>query len=1333
MRTYFAIFAVAVLLTSSFIFIIGDDQNDTTISAASTVPDSYHNATLHLNLTQKGGLPAVGFKVELRESMYYTYTNLGFADSQGKLTISVNFQLLGTTDLRVYDLDSKAVYYERIKIGPHEEKYMDIEVGDPLVLFNNLSGMVRNAYSDEPVPNFSFTLRGNDEYMLPIQETVTSDSLGRYSIDLPNSSTSFTIYAFNHPDFENLGVDIYLEAGKSDHPIDIFLRPKYLPQQPAHFRIVDADSGNYFVNGSIYIDGYEDPNLGAFYSKTISTPDPSSGWFNTTLDHGEYRLVWTSKPGNGDLEFGFTHYFNVNDTETTKEIPVELPDLIDLEVNVWNGTSPLSTTNLLWNDNSDEISMKTFVNTNSSGIARLKIPADRKIYLEALRSGYVYRTIEIDGSTLSPPYEMNITLEESIRPARYANVPIRVVDDITGAGIPAARVTRYSHYELGSHHTSYSCNETGEYEAKISLLSALYDYTHFVFMARTTLGEGVTSDIILVEGDNPEVVIRVIREDLAGPFIRTHFYVKDESGTPIPYLFIYAKMEGDIDSVWTYLISDQDGRVQLIGPPGDYFFSIPESWKHRRSLWAFDGNTYQVTEPGLIGNLTAYPSQPLDTYWGSIKDSQTMDGLEGVRVQALSFKDLGLTRNGVGDEGESRIDPYLYGMVSGSDETGFFRFDGMGSIEIDLSKIGYFDQRLEIEQPARDIQMDDMFMDPIPAYTTWVNGTLVDENGDPIEGVIMVYDADHDDYILHESTVNETGEFSFEMYPGSFTFWLINDTLEDNIDISVEPEGIEDLKLALIPSSEVWGSVEDWGGEPLEGINITLINPDINEPGKWVLTNEFGEFSFEVPPGNYYFVVEGTELYDDYLGTTFETNGWDDEYFEITLGNRSVADIVGKVLGEAGPLVDGVPDSIVSLMQDGIEVENAITDSTGGYEFTDVDHGMNYSISATPPIEWMSVVDMRSGYLMNLTLNITVSGAQVGVDIMLPFEEHQPPGYLEFMDHLPVGENVSLDEDLIVRFSRPINISTFIQAFNIEPALDVNFTLNIDGDAVIMTHAPFEPNTTYEIIIAGTVLSVDGWPLLDLEGVTWNFTTSDDLSSWKILSVDVTVGPDKNVSISVNGLDNMSLYVVVSNLGSYQMMPTGLPGTYSLVIDGENLEWDMMYFYHFSDQEDGEDLSIGFSGNFTTPSDPDPEWGLTSSLVIAEEDGSISIEAIGLANQTVWVNILGIGWYQLEEDEEGVYKVVVPAGDLEWNTQYSVMFSDDEEGGDIVPDHSVFIRTIEEPGIGDDDDDDDTSLFGSSNLFAVGCCSVILLLIIIIIVIVIVTKKRSKEESWDEE
>jgi hypothetical protein len=1028
----------------------------------------------------------------------------------------------------------------------------------------------------------------------------------------------------------------------------------------------------------------------------------------------------------------------VNDTEFFHEIPVYIPEYIDLELEIWNETSPVPNVHAYWNsyDSLNEYGIGCQGFAYSPGIIMMKVPADRKISLKITHPDYELKELDLDPRGFSSPIRINTTLEKySYFPPMKANVTIRVVDDITGIGIPFANVYIYRISEVSNWGNSYTANDTGVLEQVVYMTARNNFFTSFDFEAYSHIGDGKVTGLSLVEGPNPEIVIRVKRHKLEGSDIRSHVYVKDEAGVPIPDLLIQVQIESGGFYSWIYTLTDENGRVELIGPPGEYIFMVGGPMKHWRSFWSIGYTSFNVEESGPLGEITAYPTQPLETYGGFVRDAESLIPLKSVTVYSSSHREIERTRNSV-----SPLDITLYSINTGSTQEGYYRTYGMNDIRLIFSKSGYFNKRVDIQQGTRDVQLDDVLLEPMTEFSCWVNGTLVNEEDIPIRGQVEVVDRDHDDHMLYIEYTNGTGKFSLEMYPGNFTFSIYNGTLSDHIDVTVGPDGIENLILRLIPRSDIWGYVQDWNGELLSDINVTLFNYNTNESEQWQLTDEFGEFSFEVVAGRYYFIIERTEMSDPFHSEMFETDGWDEMEFMITLPNRTVADIAGRVLGEEGPLSGGVPGAHVILFLEDDELLNVTADEMGDFRFIDVEYGENYVIEAHPPEEWIPVEDLRSGYAMNRSENITVSGLEVEVNIHIPFIVQEPPGWLEIVEYFPMGENISLDHDIVVVFSQPINISTFIEAFSIEPLIDINFTLNEEGNIIFMTHPIFEFNTTYTVAINGMVLSEQGWPLFNYTGVSWNFTTGEDLSTWKISAVEVNVDDDKNVSFLVNGLRDIDVYVIIGDVGSFQLMED-LPGRYEIEINGTNFDWASTYNYYFTDAQDGEDKAPGFSGEFTTPEEPSIGWEISNSTLFARGEGSISVEVDCTPDRSLWIHIDGVGWYELNESIDGKYTALIPSDDLEWDTLYSYYYSDREGGPNMAPEWSGAIRTVEDPDAVDDDDDDDDGFWSDARktserscVVCLGCCAAFFLLIFLgLIIMALPGRRKKRKERLDEE
>ena len=58
--------------------------------------------------------------------------------------------------------------------------------------------------------------------------------------------------------------------------------------------------------------------------------------------------------------------------------------------------------------------------------------------------------------------------------------------------------------------------------------------------------------------------------------------------------------------------------------------------------------------------------------------------------------------------------------------------------------------------------------------------------------------------------------------------------------------------------------------------------------------------------GSFIIFIEKTDQYDSCLEGIISSDGWNYEYVEIVLTNRSVADITGSVVGISGPMKEGI-------------------------------------------------------------------------------------------------------------------------------------------------------------------------------------------------------------------------------------------------------------------------------------------------------------------------------------------------------------------------------------------------------------------------------------------
>ena len=628
-----------------------------------------------------------------------------------------------------------------------------------------------------------------------------------------------------------------------------------------------------------------------------------------------------------------------------------------------------------------------------------------------------------------------------------------------------------------------------------------------------------------------------------------------------------------------------------------------------------------------------------------------------------------------------------------------------------------------------------------------MNGTLEDQDGNPIPGTVWIYDRDHPGFLVAEIAVNSTGNFSFYAYTGNFTASYSNATLQDEKDFQVEGSD-DDIQLYLIPLSAITGTVLDTGGSPIAGLNVTLIDIDIDggtEVAR-VETSEDGTFEFQWFRGRYRVIIERSELFEGYEGSEFSVNGWDGFNVEITLKNRTLGWITGTVYGEDGFFEDGIPWAVVTLHQGSMMVGSTQAYENGHFVLEEIPDGEDYTLTAAPPQAFRAEEGVRSGYQDNSTYNISLEGYGVPMDLYLPYENLSTQNWLEFLLWSPVWSpdftGVPLDEPIQIQFSLPVNTSTVESAVEISlsptyigedpnlgiplylhhPPLEIDLTYVWNEERTILRvdHDPFEAKTNYSVSIRNTILSDEGYPFFNYTGLNWNFTTGENVSTWRIHTAEVEL-MGMNLSVEVTGKENISIYIVITNVGSF-LLEEGSNGTYSLLIPGHEFEFDTSYNYHFSSSVGGPDLIYTLSGTFRTPEDPDPEpvWSLTSAEVEVLEGGSWKITAQGGENQSVYIVIDGVGSYLLVEDPAGTYTLLIGSEGLKGG-DYFYHFSNEYGGVDLAPGLSG-MRTVE-PTDGGDDGDGPTQWI----------ILLVLLMVIMGLIFVFVMVIRGKGEGADPE
>lgn len=330
-----------------------------------------------------------------------------------------------------------------------------------------------------------------------------------------------------------------------------------------------------------------------------------------------------------------------------------------------------------------------------------------------------------------------------------------------------------------------------------------------------------------------------------------------------------------------------------------------------------------------------------------------------------------------------RYEPQYQEVVT--DSSGNFEFpDEVAgySAWLNVYKDGYLNGSLSQEIYGRTSNLDlEISIDPI-VYTS-VNGTIVDDNGQPIKGAYVEY-------------VFSGGYGTGIAMPGVMDMDMI---FEDGVNAfntvgapSPPPSSGGGTGTGMEPAWEspqadfAEGSANDSGGggsssddgrfdnnmlqrfrwEQQNSKGGSMIAPEFNGYfAAW--TDDSGQFSFEEVPAGPYYVFASAYRHVSYSDNVAVEPTETDNIVTITLPEIPVGSVTGKVTDEDG---NPLPDVLVNATQPNVD------------PFTYSDSSGNFTIDNVPVGEW-TVSGYRNGYLtQSLTVQIN-DGKISNVTLML--------------------------------------------------------------------------------------------------------------------------------------------------------------------------------------------------------------------------------------------------------------------------------------------------------------------------------------------------------------
>ncbi|MGA1866412.1 MAG: Ig-like domain-containing protein [Thermoplasmatota archaeon] len=939
-------------------------------------------------------------------------------------------------------------------------------------------------------------------------------------------------------------------------------------------------------------------------------------------------------------------------------------------------------------------------------------------------------TIDVD--TNGPgPYRVNFTIpdlqNDPLPP--LTNVNFTVLDDLTGLAVPNANIICWGYFGDTYIHFSDKTGDNGV--CSMDLYSGM---TYNAINAYVNMGTAELLDMTFTEEGPNDVTMRLTRRYYPErTWAEDHYLiVKDEDGQPVPGATIY--VVGNFSSSDSYsieLVSDMEGRLD--------FKIMPESEVHvytyqylsngELNPWAMQRTVLKAhSGQQYIGDVIVHERPAATAVTGVIRDASTLAPIRNQEIRAHSVKPLPTEPS----RGMMMIEEYYMEGIDYMDlwrmsnADGFYRTYGIDTVMFEVDRIGYFTYREEYSLGAvRSGFLHDILLDPLPGSKAWLNGTLLNQDGEPIPGELNITDIDHPGMAGYDLVIDGTGAFSIQLWPSTYRLRFFNETLSDTLDAVVPEEGVNGLELSLIPRCLIHGRTVDGEGTPIEGINVTLVvEPDESLFG-WSISDSGGNFSFTVPAGTYSIIIGMSELYDSYRVNDIVVDGWVDWFAMLYLNARTQGDVLGTVLGSSGPYTSGVPRAVVELLDDGIVAYTATADGSGRFELNLVDYG-TYDLRASPPESLMPLEGIRSGYLENIVQDIVVSSHLTQVDPQLTYEEHASPGYVNVTCTSPNGTGEYLDKPVMVTFSREMNRTAVENSIFISPEVQsLSFIWGDWGTVITVLHDEFEPNTTYTVTVGLGAVSSEGWPLWGNAPYTWEFTTGNGTDPWTIFSAEVDL-QGMNLSVLVNAPTNLSIWICIMDSG-YFMLTEGGIGNYTLELDETHFEPETTYDYFFTDSFNGDDRAPEFKGTFTTPegSIVELEWKLTEATVTVLSGGDWKVRAKGNEGLTVYLIIDGIGSFILQETAPGDYRANILSENFARGKTYHYHFSDREDGPDLAPQFAGSEKDPRGP----------TTVSDTIPLILICLITLVMILLVagLVILVVVLAARRKDREGLEEE
>jgi len=1154
-------------------FLISPSPHHSQMSHDNSTRDMNPTTCISVNLTFMNGTPASGFTVEL-DALTGGGSVSNITDNAGRTALYPGPSFFGPGTIYAMDNSSTRRCRQEVYILPFHSQEFDFNVSGPSPLNISISGIVSDRKWDGIISGARVEVSGIDTFGNPFNLTDITTIDGAFHFDAPYADGGYHIEVLDMPSFHGTYLDIPLIPGRNDYSLELKLQPIIPEDSTILLRFTNNGSGT--IDGDmLHISGTTSDMNHLPFDRSIPCQN-ETGWWKAEVPDGEYGITWYSGEPGENLTIDMSFQLVMNGSSIVKEFPLKLPELGNIEVSVRDVSGPIGNSSVTWprreflTDNG-LLGMEGRAATDPSGVLTISYPLhgittfsieaedhDRKVVLlDPTHSGKMDRLEVFLGISKNVSHDM-------------VRANITVIDPGTGYAIPGASLELEGLYEGERFTRHFTTDSSGAFRGEIPA-------GHYInISAEHNIGFGKVSDMNAYPETGVNLTITLDRERLhPARGVHSSFNVLDDHGTPVHDVIVEIS-DDDAASRTFRTMSNKQGRVDLMLPPGRYCRRTSGIFDFFRQPFSSEDHIIVPDDGGELPDLLIIPNVPRITVEGHVMDEDTGEPIPWAEVMIVSTQTMGTEKKP------------LMNFSTHTDGTGFFRTYGCSDASIEVSVPGRFKERMTLDLKSSDGTENVFFrLETVPERTLWFNGTIVDRDGTPIRGEMMVHDIDHPWHILESVAVSE-GEFSLLLYPGTFSITYWNETLCN--DISVELSGPDPLEqnLVLRPFTTISGMVLNWSGFPVAGMNVSLLR-EYDDHAVFIrsaTTSVEGEFLFtNVTRGEYELLVEEN---DNFLSETvwnISTDGWRPVHITITLRSRIHGSITGTVFTEGPPITGNINGSSVRLMnEEGAPVRTTITDQFGFFEFENVPFG-EYSIAAFPPDTLSHVTGLRIGYGSSIVHNVVLHGARISVKLELPFVYEEDEILVKITMFNPTGINVSIDEPIYIEFERDMNRTTVEDSFVINPNITGISFVWIDNRSLSVYHDRFDPWTRYDARIGFSALSIEGFRTEGCSGMEWNFSTGNSSGAFSIWRSSVSFTPSGNLSVSLKGRTGQSIFLVIEDFSSFRIPEGSTPGFYFLEIPVKALvESSGIHNFHFSDSPGGEELIPLMSGTLTLPS-----------------------------------------------------------------------------------------------------------------------------------------------------